>query len=126
MIALIQPLLAASDLSATLAGVIATVATCAVLAWICQRLRLVPLVGFLLAGVFVLRVPGGMGLIEVQPIAAEIADLGVLLLLFSIGLEFSLERLARIARLIFVGGGLQTSGDRRGRGGVARPGAAAG
>ncbi|PJI52144.1 hypothetical protein CTI14_47370, partial [Methylobacterium radiotolerans] len=31
-----------------------------------------------------------------------------MLLLFTIGVEFSLERLVRIARLIFLGGGLQT------------------
>ena len=39
--------------------------------------------------------------------AEAAAEVGVVLLLFTIGIEFSLEKLARIQRLIFLGGGLQ-------------------
>ncbi|WP_229783892.1 cation:proton antiporter [Deinococcus sedimenti] len=69
------------------------------------RLRLLPIIGFLLAGVLV--GPGALGLIRDPELIAAASEVGVMLLLFTIGIEFSLERLARIARLIFLGGGLQ-------------------
>jgi CPA2 family monovalent cation:H+ antiporter-2 len=37
------------------------------------------------------------------------AEVGVILLLFTIGIEFSLEKLARSKRLIFGGSGLQVA-----------------
>ena len=68
-------------------------------------LRLPAVAGFMLAGAFV--GPSGFALIR-DPHAIEVlAEVGVILLLFTIGLEFSLERLKRIARLVAVGGALQ-------------------
>lgn len=49
-----------------------------------------------------------MGLIRDPALISAVSEVGVMLLLFTIGVEFSLERLTRIARLIFLGGGLQT------------------
>ena len=69
------------------------------------RLRLIPIIGFLLAGV--LAGPGALGLIRDPELITAASEVGVMLLLFTIGIEFSLERLGRIARLIFLGGGLQ-------------------
>ncbi|WP_189056769.1 cation:proton antiporter [Deinococcus daejeonensis] len=69
------------------------------------RLRLLPIIGFLLAGVLV--GPGALGLIRDPQLISAASEVGVMLLLFTIGIEFSLERLSRIARLIFLGGGLQ-------------------
>jgi CPA2 family monovalent cation:H+ antiporter-2 len=77
----------------------------ALVAYICQRLRLVPIVGFLLAGVLI--GPNALGLVRDQELVNAAAEVGVILLLFSIGIEFSLGRLAQIKRLIFGGGGLQ-------------------
>ncbi len=74
-------------------------------AYLCYRLRLVPIAGFLLAGVLI--GPGSLGLIEDPELVNNSAEIGVILLLFSIGVEFSLEKLARIGRLIFLGGGVQ-------------------
>ena len=85
--------------------VAAIVAAGAVVAYVCQRLRLVPIVGFLLAGVLI--GPHALGLVRDQGMVDAAAEVGVILLLFTIGIEFSLERLARIKRLIFLGGGLQ-------------------
>jgi CPA2 family monovalent cation:H+ antiporter-2 len=64
-----------------------------------------PVVGFLVAGVLV--GPGGLGLVGDPHQVEVMAELGVALLLFTIGLEFSLERLARIGRYVALGGGLQ-------------------
>src|SRR5215207_1076369 len=83
----------------------ALVAAGALVAYVCQRLRLVPIVGFLLAGVLI--GPNALGLVRNQELVNAGAEVGVILLLFTIGIEFSLGRLARIKRLIFGGGGMQ-------------------
>jgi CPA2 family monovalent cation:H+ antiporter-2 len=85
--------------------VAALVAAGALVAYVCQRLRLVPIVGFLLAGVAI--GPNALGLVRNRELVNDAAEVGVILLLFTIGIEFSLSRLARIKRLIFGGGGLQ-------------------
>ena len=77
----------------------------AVIAYISFRLKLVPIVGFLIAGVLI--GPNALGLVRDREIVDATAEIGVILLLFTIGIEFSLEKLARIQRLIFGGGSLQ-------------------
>jgi monovalent cation:H+ antiporter-2, CPA2 family len=77
----------------------------ALFGYLAQRLGLVPIVGFLLAGVAL--GPHSLGLVRDQELIEATAEIGVILLLFTIGLEFSLDQLARIRRLIFLGGGLQ-------------------
>lgn len=77
----------------------------AVIAYLGYRLKLVPIVGFLLTGVLI--GPGALGLVANQELVDATAQVGVVLLLFTIGIEFSLDKLARIKRLIFGGGGLQ-------------------
>ena len=77
------------------------------IAYLCYRLRLVPIAGFLLAGV--LMGPSALGFVDDQELVDMLAEIGVILLLFTIGLEFSLEKLSRIRRAIFVGGGLQVA-----------------
>ena len=52
-----------------------------------HRLRASPLVGYLLAGVLV--GPFTPGFVADQSIASELADIGVILLLFAVGLHFS-------------------------------------
>lgn len=69
------------------------------------RVGLPPIAGFLLAGIVV--GPGAMGLVSDVHQVEVLAELGVALLLFTIGLEFSLERLRHIARYVVLGGGLQ-------------------
>jgi len=76
-----------------------------VLTYLCHRLRLVPIVGFLVAGVLI--GPHSLGLVTDLDLIASTAEVGVILLLFTLGVEFSLEKLARIKRYIVLGGGLQ-------------------
>ena len=75
------------------------------IAYLCYRVGLVPIAGFLLAGVVV--GPGALGLVEDRALIDVLAEIGVILLLFTIGIEFKLEKLAQIGREVFVGGGLQ-------------------
>ncbi len=78
------------------------------IAYLCYRLRIVPIVGFLLAGVLV--GPGALGFVDDGDFVRQAAEVGVILLLFAIGIEFSLAKLARIGRAIAIGGGIQVGG----------------
>lgn len=84
---------------------VAMLVASAVIAYICHRLKILPIVGFLLAGVLI--GPHALGLVEDAELIDQVAEIGIVLLLFTIGLEFSLDRLMRIKRAIFIGGGLQ-------------------
>lgn len=75
------------------------------IAYICYKIKLVPIAGFLIAGVII--GPNALGLVQDQALVDMLAEIGIILLLFTIGIEFSLEKLARIRNAIFVGGGLQ-------------------
>jgi monovalent cation:H+ antiporter-2, CPA2 family len=68
-----------------------------------QRLRLSPLVGYLLAGVLI--GPFTPGYVADQELAPQLAELGVILLMFGVGLHFSLSDLMSV-RAIAVPGAL--------------------
>jgi CPA2 family monovalent cation:H+ antiporter-2 len=63
------------------------------------------IVAYLVAGV--VAGPGGLGLIGRSAAVEHLADIGVALLLFGVGIEFSLERLRRIFRRMVASGALQ-------------------
>ena len=70
------------------------------------RLKLSPIIGYLIAGM-VLGGPGSLQLIK-SPLEIEaIAELGVSLLLFSLGLEFSWDKIKSLPLKIIRGGALQ-------------------
>ncbi|HEY9235434.1 MAG TPA: YbaL family putative K(+) efflux transporter, partial [Phenylobacterium sp.] len=66
-----------------------------------QRLRLSPLVGYLLAGVLV--GPFTPGYVADQRMANELAEIGVILLMFGVGLHFSLKDLLAVRRIAVPG-----------------------
>jgi CPA2 family monovalent cation:H+ antiporter-2 len=72
-----------------------------VLGAIAHRLRLPPLVGYLLAGVAV--GPFTPGFVANQELAGELAELGVILLMFGVGLHFSLEDLLSVRAIAVPG-----------------------
>src|SRR5688572_28247091 len=74
-------------------------------AFISLRLKLPLLVGLMLTGIAI--GPSGFGLVKDISAIEVLAEIGVMLLLFTIGLEFSLRRLAEMKRLVLLGGGLQ-------------------
>ncbi len=67
--------------------------------------RLPTIIGFLVAGMLI--GPGTPGPVAGQEEVEQAADLGVILLMFGIGIEFSFRQLAQHRRLILVGGTLQ-------------------
>jgi CPA2 family monovalent cation:H+ antiporter-2 len=84
---------------------VAMVVSSAVIAYVCHRLKILPIVGFLLAGVVI--GPHAFALVQDAALIDQIAEIGIVLLLFTLGIEFSLDRVWRIKRAIFIGGGLQ-------------------
>ncbi len=74
---------------------------------ICYKIRVPVIVGFLLTGILI--GPHGLGLVRAAGEVEILAEIGVVLLLFTIGLEFSLGRLVRIKRLVLGGGALQVA-----------------
>ena len=73
--------------------------------WAFHRVKLPALPGFIVAGVLV--GPNGLGLVSDVHQVESLAEVGVILLLFTIGIEFSLSRLREMGRQVVVGGGSQ-------------------
>ena len=73
--------------------------------FVCHRLGVPAIVGFLITGV--LAGPHGLQLVSRVHEVEILAEIGVVLLLFTIGLEFSLKDLLRIKKAVFLGGILQ-------------------
>ncbi|NOR09912.1 MAG: potassium transporter KefB, partial [Desulfovibrionaceae bacterium] len=76
-----------------------------VVIFICHRIRVPVIVGFLLTGI--LAGPHGLGLVKAVHEVEILAEVGVMLLLFTIGIEFALERLLQIKKTVLIGGSLQ-------------------
>jgi CPA2 family monovalent cation:H+ antiporter-2 len=72
-----------------------------VLGYITQRLGLSPIVGYLLAGVAV--GPYTPGFMANSAIAEQLAEVGVILLMFGVGLQFHLEELLAVRRVAIPG-----------------------
>lgn len=79
-----------------------------VVSLISHRLRIPPLLGLLATGMLI--GPSGFGVIHHGTEVETWAEIGVMLLLFAIGLELSLERLRELSRAFLVGGGSQFVG----------------
>jgi CPA2 family monovalent cation:H+ antiporter-2 len=71
------------------------------------RIKVPTIIGYLLTGILV--GPKLMGIIKAPQEIELMAEIGVVLLLFMIGMEFSLNHLFRIRRRVFLGGFLQLS-----------------
>jgi CPA2 family monovalent cation:H+ antiporter-2 len=75
------------------------------LGMLAQRLKLSPLVGYLLAGVIV--GPFTPGFVADQTLAPQLAEVGVILLMFGVGLHFSLRDLLDVKNIAVPGALLQ-------------------
>jgi len=84
---------------------ISTIVIALALAWmlgaLAHRLRLPPIVGYLLAGVLI--GPATPGFVADQTLASELAEIGVILLMFGVGLHFSLEDLLSVKSIAVPG-----------------------
>lgn len=78
---------------------------CILITAICQRLKLPIILGYIMVGI--LTGPFGFGFISASEIVKLLAELGMVFLMFMIGLEFSLTHLLRLRKDVFIFGGLQ-------------------
>lgn len=72
---------------------------------ICHRLKLPAVVGFLVTGI--LCGPHGMGLVSGLEEVDNLATIGIVLLLFTVGMEFSIKNIIKYKYYFFGGGVLQ-------------------
>lgn len=70
-----------------------------------RRFYFPTIVGFLVTGM--IAGPHALAIIKNPEQVEHMAELGVIFLLFTIGIEFSLKELMKIRRLVFIGGGMQ-------------------
>jgi CPA2 family monovalent cation:H+ antiporter-2 len=70
-----------------------------------KKIKISTIVGYLITGVII--GPFGLGLISGSEQIEVMAEIGVIMLMFTIGLEFSIEKLLKMKKLLFYAGGLQ-------------------
>lgn len=76
--------------------------------FVSHQVRAPGIIAFLVSGM--LLGPHGLGLVSAVHEVEQLAEIGVILLLFTIGLEFSLADLLRMRRVVLLGGSLQVFG----------------
>src|SRR5262245_6276790 len=70
-----------------------------------QRLKISPLVGYLLAGVAIRAFTPGF--VANQELTNDLAEIGIILLMFGVGLQFSLEELVSVRAIAVPGAVIQ-------------------
>ena len=99
----------------TLAG---GLAVALVFGWVTQRLGLSTLVGYMLAGIVV--GPYTPGFVADAELASQMAEIGVILLMFGVGLHFHPQELLRVWRIAVPGAVAQSAVAARRRLGASR------
>ena len=72
---------------------------------VCHRFNIPSIVGFLLTGF--LSGPHGLGLVNIVDNVQTLASVGIILLLFNVGMEFSLKKILHYKKYFLIGGPLQ-------------------
>src|SRR6188472_4504538 len=93
----------AYDLILTITG---GLAAALFLGYFTQRLGLSPIVGYLFAGTLV--GPHTPGFVADQHLAEQLAEIGVILLMFGVGLQFHVEELLAVRRVAIAGALVQS------------------
>ena len=88
-----------------LTEIVLVMAVAVAAALVLRRFKIPPVVGFILAGVAI--GPAGLGLVSDRDKIEVVAEIGVMLLLFMVGLKISLRDLWRMRATVLGGGGLQ-------------------
>jgi CPA2 family monovalent cation:H+ antiporter-2 len=96
-----------SEASPLIATLVVGIGLAFVFGAIAHRLRIAPIVGYLVAGVVV--GPFTPGFVADQGLATQLADVGVILLMFGVGLHFSLTDLISVRRIAVPGALAQMS-----------------
>jgi CPA2 family monovalent cation:H+ antiporter-2 len=97
----------AHDSSSLIAIIVVGLGLAFILGTLAHRLKISPLVGYLLAGVAV--GPFTPGFVADQGLASQLAEIGVILLMFGVGLHFSLKDLLSVRGIVFPGAAVQVT-----------------
>ncbi len=92
-------------MESTLSLVLILLATAVIVVVLCRTLHLPVMLGYLVVGILI--GPHALAWMPDAPEARRLAEFGVVFLMFSIGLEFSLTRLTAMKRTVFGLGGAQ-------------------
>ena len=84
-----------------IAAIVGAIVLAFILGALAQRLRISPLVGYLLAGIAI--GPFTPGFVANQALITELAEIGVILLMFGVGLHFSLKDLLAVKSIAVPG-----------------------
>jgi CPA2 family monovalent cation:H+ antiporter-2 len=103
--------------SAFLRDLIVVLAASFPVLWICRRLKLPQIVGFLVTGVAL--GPHALGWVREASRVEAVAEFGVALILFFVGLEFPIRRLRALGKTSLLGGALQMALTTAAAGGAA-------
>ncbi|MFO7940916.1 MAG: cation:proton antiporter [Bacteroidales bacterium] len=76
-----------------------------IIVFVLQRLKLPSIIGFLITGVII--GPYGLSLVKAVEQVEVLSEVGIILLLFVIGMELSIKQLSSIKRTVFIGGFIQ-------------------
>jgi len=91
----------------TLQSILLLLAAAVLVVVVFRSIKLPPLLGYLVVGTAI--GPHALGLIPDTPETHALAEFGVVFLMFSIGLEFSLPKLISMRRIVFGLGSLQVA-----------------
>jgi len=89
------------DTGPLLIAIIGGVVLAAILGLLANRLRISPLVGYLIAGI--IFGPATPGFVADTAIIQELAEIGIILLMFGVGLHFSLKDLLEVKNIAIPG-----------------------
>ena len=76
-----------------------------VVSWVFSRFRLPPVIGYLITGLII--GPSVLSLVGNQHEVELLAEIGIIFLLFTIGMELSLKQFWSLRKSVFLGGGIQ-------------------
>lgn len=93
------------DTGPLLAAIIGGIVLAAILGMLANRLRISPLVGYLIAGI--IFGPATPGYVADTAIISQLAEIGVILLMFAVGLHFSLKDLLSVKSIAIPGAVVQ-------------------
>ncbi len=77
----------------------------AIVIWAFQKWHIPNLIGYILTGI--IAGPYALQLIDNMHEVEQLAEVGIIFLLFTIGIEFSLKKLYQLKKTVLIGGGLQ-------------------
>jgi monovalent cation:H+ antiporter-2, CPA2 family len=94
-----MPIHATDSMSQTLLLVLVLLAASVIVVAACRKLRLPPILGYLIVGIGL--GPHALGVVPDDEATRRLGEFGVVFLMFSIGLEFSLPQLRSMRRAVF-------------------------